>query len=237
MSPETARKLAAINEEFYRTRAALFAAKRERPWPGMRRLLDLLPAAPERVLDVGCAHGRFAALVRERFPGARYLGIDASRELLALAAARADCPERAEWRYGDVTDERGLPPGPFDLIGMFGVIHHLAGEARRAQLLRALGARLGPGGTLAVAIWRSAALRDLAPGVPFERAGIDASELEPGDRLLPFDGDARALRFAHFADEAELARAAHAPGLAGFSRFDADGPGGDANAYLLWRRA
>jgi SAM-dependent methyltransferase len=236
VSPETAQKLAAINEKFYRTRAAQFAAKRERPWPGMRLLLERLPSPPESVLDVGCAHGRFAALLRERFPRAGYVGIDASRELLALAEARSDCPARAEWLRVDIGREDAIPRGPFDLIGMFGVIHHIPGEERRARLLRALALRLAPRGTLAVAIWRAAAHDHRERAVPWEQAGIPPNELEPGDRLLPFDGEATGLRFAHFADEQELARVARAPGLR-VERFDSDGPSGAGNAYLLWRGA
>jgi len=73
--------------------------------------------------------------------------------------------------------------------------------------------------------------------VPWESARVDASDLEPGDRLLRFDTDASIFRFSHFADETELARIAHAIGLPLTLRFDSDGSGGIANAYLLWRRA
>ncbi len=203
----------------------------------MKRLLDLLPEPPRRVLDVGCGHGRFAALLRERAPDASYCGIDGSAELIALAEQRDDLLARASFQRVDIlADAAGIPAGPFDLIGVFGVIHHVPGEPRRAGLLRALAERLAPGGTLAVACWRTTADEDPAKRLPWERVAIDEGELEPGDRLLRFDVDPDVFRFAHFADDAELARLAGAMALPHAARFDSDGAGGIANAYLLWRR-
>jgi SAM-dependent methyltransferase len=236
MTPETARALARINAEFYLRHARLFASKRDRAWPGMRRVLDELPTPPRSVLDVGCGHGRFAQLLRERGIAPRYQGVDASAELLALARERSDLVAGAELAQLDVIEHaNALPTGPFDLIAVFGVIHHVPSEPARAALLQALAARLASGGTLAVAFWRTTADEDTAKRVPWESAGVDARDLEPGDRLLRFDTDASMFRFSHFADEPELARLARAPGLPLVLRFDSDGSGGIANAYLLWR--
>jgi SAM-dependent methyltransferase len=152
--------------------------------------------------------------------------IDLSDLIAGASFARVDVIERAD----------AIAAGPFDLIGMFGVLHHVPGEAARVALLRALAARLASGGTLAVAFWRTRADEEPAKRVPWESAGIEASDVEPGDRLLRFDTDASVFRFAHFADEPELARLASALELPLAGRFDSDGAGGVANAYLSWRR-
>lgn len=204
----------------------------------MRRVLSELLAPPHSVLDVGCGHGRFAQLLRERGLPTNYCGVDASAELLALARERNDLVAGAAFARVDVIeDARALPAGPFELIGMFGVIHHIPGERARVELLRALSARLAPSGTLAVAFWRTTADEDPAKRVPWESVALDASDLEPGDRLLRFDTDPSVFRFAHFADESELDRLASAIDLPLRARFDSDGAGGIANAYLLWSRA
>jgi tRNA (uracil-5-)-methyltransferase TRM9 len=237
MTPETARALARINERFYRSHARLFASKRDRAWPGMRRTLDALPAPPRTILDVGCGHGRFAQLLCERGLDASYWGVDASAEMLAIARERRDAIAGARFTQLDVLENAaGLPEGPFDLIAMFGVIHHVPGESARVALLRALAARLAPGGTLAIAFWRLFFGEDVTRRVAWESAGVDARDLEPGDRLLRFDTDPGVYRFSHFADEPELMRLSSAPGPPLALRFDADGADGLGNAYLLWRR-
>ena len=110
----------------------------------MRRTLDELPAPPRSVLDVGCGHGRFAALLRERGSSASYWGIDGSAELVALARERSDLIPGARFSRVDLIEAaHAIPDGPFDLIAMFAVIHHVPIEAQRVALLRALAALAG----------------------------------------------------------------------------------------------
>lgn len=236
MSPETVRALWAINERFYRTQAELFASKRTRPWAGMERVLREIPRPIGSVLDVGCGHGRFAAQLHGCGEQPRYLGLDGSPALLKLAAARSDVPSGCRWLeidlQGDVAD---LPRGPFDLIAIFGVLHHIPGETRRLALLAALGERVARGGCLALAFWRTRG--DAAPRQrAWSEAGLRDEDVEPGDRLLSFDGHPELFRYVHFADDAELERVESAPGLPLGLRFTGDGSGDAANAYFLWRR-
>ncbi len=203
----------------------------------MERLLDELPSPPRTALDVGCGHGRFAALLQARHPTAEITGVDGSAELLAAARARTDLAGPCRFVQLDVDeDPGGLPEGPFDLVTLIAVLHHVPGEARRQALLRELAARVAPGGVLALAFWRRIG-DDAKRRVDWSVVGIDEAELEPGDRLLRFEvDDPERLRFSHFADDAELERTADCTGLPLLARYDADGPSGEANAYFLWRR-
>ena len=92
-----------------------------------------------------------------------------------------------------------------------------------------------PGGTLAVAFWRTTG-DDERRHLDWGSVGIDPAELEPGDRLQTFDADSEVPRFAHFSDEAELERMERAADLPLTLRFDSDGGDRLSNAYLLWRR-
>lgn len=236
MSPETVRALRAINERFYRTEAKLFASKRTRPWAGMERVLRELPTPPRSVLDVGCGHGRFAAQLHAMGETPEYTGVDGSAALLELAAARTDVPAHCRWLQSDLEDDpSALPEGPFDLISLFGVLHHVPGEARRMTLLRCLGERVAPGGTLALAFWRTQG-DSIERQRPWSDAGLCDADVEPGDRLLSFDRRPDVTRYAHFADDAELTRVEPAPGLPLALRFASDGAGCATNAYFLWRR-
>jgi O-antigen biosynthesis protein len=53
-------------------------------------LLDLLPAAPRRFLDVGCGNGATAAAAKERWPGLVAIGIEIVPEAAQRAAERID---------------------------------------------------------------------------------------------------------------------------------------------------
>jgi ubiquinone/menaquinone biosynthesis C-methylase UbiE len=60
--------------------------QREVIFPGVSRMLELAPG--ERVLDVACGQGAFCRLLQQK--GASPTGVDAARELIALARERSD---------------------------------------------------------------------------------------------------------------------------------------------------
>jgi tRNA (uracil-5-)-methyltransferase TRM9 len=258
MKQATRDRLNALNQRFYSEHAAAFSATRDRPWPGFARALELTADALQarsprsadtlRVLDVGCGNGRLIAPLRERF-GERfaYAGIDASQALLALARRRyAGAPARfAHADFVTTAPEQALPQGPFELVALFGVLHHVPDEAQRRALVSVTAARLAPGGVLAFTLWRfdeSARFarhclnrverQELARELAF-----DATELEAGDQLLRWGDGQRRLRYCHFCDEAEIERLVAATELAPLARFRSDGEGDRLNDYVLLRAA
>jgi tRNA (uracil-5-)-methyltransferase TRM9 len=248
MDLETTRALAEINRAFYRERAAHFAAHREHPWPGWSRVLACLEAAPRplRVLDVGCGNGRLAGFLGGRLSEpCAFVGVDASEELLSLARARHPGPAttwlRADWV--EAGPERALPAGPFSLVALFGVLHHVPGAELRGALLEAAARRLAPGGLLALTAWRFEASERLRARVmgwdEYNRAAarpVDPARLEPGDRLLRWgEPGGRDVRYCHFAADAETDRLGAELGLERLAAFHADGRGGDLNRYLILR--
>jgi SAM-dependent methyltransferase len=239
----TVRALAAINTDFYRDHAAEFSAKRTFAWPGWERLAPVLRDTPGtgavRVLDVGCGHGRFARWAAEALaPRALAIwGIDASAPLLELA--RRAGPPGAHWLPGDMIAAPGaLPAGPFDLVALVAVIHGVPSRERRRALLAACAARIAPGGRLVLTTWlRGAAERAIDWNSYSSRADmpIDCTQLEPGDRLIPWGPGDRVVRYFHFFDDSELASWTTGLPLALESRYRADGHTGDQNEYFVFR--
>jgi SAM-dependent methyltransferase len=242
MSPETIRALTALNRRFYRTHAARFDASRREAWPGFGRIWEALPEKPRRVLDVGCGNGRFGASMGARVPDGHYLGVDACRELLAACRRRSGLPSHSELLQLDaIAHPAALPGGPFDLIAVIALLHHVPGRATRANLLAELARRLAPGGTLLITRWRLGAAPELdrlqLPASAWRDVPIDPADLEPGDLLLSFDGGSAVPRYCHALASEEIRAAADAASLACCHRFRADGRGGAANDCWLLRAA
>ncbi|HVO43019.1 MAG TPA: class I SAM-dependent methyltransferase [Aggregatilineales bacterium] len=231
MNDATVKRLNAINREFYCLTAVSFDETRQRAWPGWDRLLPLLPPSLA-VLDVGCGNGRFGVFLASRF-ALRYHGIDSSPDLLALA--RNALPD-AGFEERDIVES---PPdsGQYDLVALFGVLHHIPGADRRLRLLRILAERVTPGGMLAVASWRFYEFerfrRRILPWPPDL-----ADEVEDHDYLLDWRRDAAAepaIRYCHYVDDAEQSRLVAASGLEPILSYRADGSTGDLNSYVILR--
>jgi 2-polyprenyl-3-methyl-5-hydroxy-6-metoxy-1,4-benzoquinol methylase len=123
---------------------------------------DLLPHVPvdSNVLDFGCGAGLFMGLLYSTGRLNSGYGIDVNPALIAVAKKMV---ERAEnqvtsksakttlrFESGDVfSDFRSseiLPVGPFDVVALVDVMHHVPRSLHR-QLLEMLVARVKPGGT------------------------------------------------------------------------------------------
>lgn len=230
MDAITIRRLNAINRAFYRTTADEFDQTRGQPWPGWFKLLPYL-RAPLAALDVGCGNGRLGVFLAQHVEVAHYHGVDNNPALLERArAALAHLPAVTL----DVRDIVENPPdtGAYDLVALFGVMHHMPGAQQRLNLMRALGQRVRPGGLLAFACWRF---------YEFERfrqrivAWPDDLHVEKHDYLLDWRRGQAALRYCHYVDDAEHAALVAAAGLTVVETYRADGFSGTVNQYSLLR--
>jgi len=252
MDEQTVRSLNAINRTFYTAHAVEFDQSRSSPWPGwtrllphVQRLLDAPARLALRVLDLGCGNGRFGAFLADRLPAGaiHYCGIDASRPLIERARERALPFASVELRELDfVEDESSVPNGPFSLIALFGILHHVPSRARRRTLLQQLGARLAPGGLVALTTWQFEAFtrfqERLVPWWEYNRTAtepIETSQLEPGDHLLPWGEGNAVLRYCHFTSEADARRLLEGLSFEIIDEYAADGRDGILNRYFICR--
>ncbi len=217
MNEETVRKLNAINRRFYAERADEFNQTRERAWRGWDVLFDRIGSrlkAQPRVLDLGCGNGRFARFMAQRGMRFTYVGVDASG--LALEHAR---PRLAEldavelYKHDFITGPELLPDAlasaTFDLVVLFGVLHHVPGGARRLKLLTEVSARVASRGVLVYTAWRFDQFPRFVKklvhwedylGVSSET--LDPGEFELGDHIMTW-GVPAAYRYCHAASEEE----------------------------------
>jgi tRNA (cmo5U34)-methyltransferase len=111
---------------------------------GFAVLMELLSAAPRRVLDLGTGDGYTLGLVRGVYPDAEGVGVDFSAEMLGRAGARFAGDGDVEVVEHDL--DLPLPPlGSFDLVVSSFAIHHCVDERKRALYGEVFDA-LEPGG-------------------------------------------------------------------------------------------
>lgn len=228
MDEDTIRRLNQINKRFYETVADDFDATRTNHWQGWERLLPLLQA-PLSVLDVGCGNGRFGVFLSQHLGrDFHYHGIDNNSALLERARhSLTDLDPRLEER--DIVKH---PPetGTYDLVVLFGVLHHIPGAERRLTLIQKLADRVAQNGLLVFTCWRFyeyARFRERIVPMP------ENLRIEKNDYLLDWRRGSQALRYCHYVDDEELQHLVSASGLQATLQYRADGQSGDMNVYVL----
>jgi trans-aconitate 2-methyltransferase len=117
-----------------------FEQERTRP---VRDLVARFPNAEVlSAADIGCGPGNSTEVLRERYPGARIIGLDSSTEM--IEAARRRLPDVA-FEVADIRE--WLPKAPLDVILANAVLQWIPDHE---TLFPALIAKLGPGGAFAV---------------------------------------------------------------------------------------
>lgn len=108
-------------------------------WDHLRALELLAAEKPQRLLEIGCADGKF--LERAAALGHRATGIDFSRAAVEAARARG-----LDAHVADVREVRGVAGAePFGCVAMFQVIEHLEAPD---DVFAAIGAAAAPGALL-----------------------------------------------------------------------------------------
>ena len=250
MKESTAKRLAEINDTFYRTFGREFAETRRRIQPGVGRVLDEVVRDGDW-LDLGCGSGTLGCVWIEKRINGLYEGLDLSPVLIAeaekvtTAAAQRPglCLVYGQADLSQPSWSRVCSQTTYDGVLMFAAMHHIPAHERRLALLKEIAGLLKPGGRLIHSEWqfqRSPKL--MTHVVPWEQAGIDAAELEAGDTLLdwrhtsPERPGETGLRYVHLFSSAELGELAAESGFSIVSEFDSDGASSNLSLYQVWQR-
>ena len=252
MDKQTLHALNTLNKRFYQVRAEEFNETRKRPWRGWNELLDrhrscLLRNSPLRVLDIGCGNGRFASFLSEHLKQPfHYTGVDVSQMALDFARQQTASLKCTEFILMDVVCENinsRLGKEVFDLVVLFGLLHHLPGISTREHLLTESARLLDNGGLLTYTVWRfDQFVRFRKKLVPWSTAlagnslQIDIKALEPGDHIMTWGDDDSALRYCHaISEEEQRLLGTHVPAKC-IDDFLADGATSNLNQYYVFRR-
>lgn len=190
---------------------------------------------PLRVLDVGCGNGRFARFLVESLDGSiTYRGIDNNPTLLDSASATLASISNLDATLSEQdVIEGALPDETYDLVVLFGVIHHVPGAQNRLDFMRRLAGCVGEQGLLCFASWRFHEYERFRSRYTTWDNDI---AVEQHDYLLDWRNGERALRYCHYVDDTEQAQLEAATGLEVITRYRADGSDNAMNQYVLLRR-
>ena len=254
MDSKTVSALARLNTGFYDRFAESFSRTRQAPSKGWARVLETWQRsrpgptadAAASILDLGCGNGRFGLWLGEVLDRPHdYTGVDSSSRLIEIG--RSTLADRRGGRTElivadlvfDSLDEH-LGASTFDLVTLFGLLHHVPSLVRRRSLLESLEQRLAPDGMMALTFWQFADHeRFQGRFVDWEEYNRSASEpidptaLDPGDHLLRWEETA--WRDCHYAAPEEAAELVGSLNLETVDSFRADGAGGNLNLYYLLR--
>lgn len=127
-----------IAEDYARTRAFI---------PEDIRTLGEYTNQGERVLDMGCANGRFLEVLKDR--GVDFFGIDNSERLIEIAQKKY--PE-ANFQIADALN-LPFPDNYFDKVYSISVIHNIPSKELQLQYLKEARRVLKPEGLLILRVW------------------------------------------------------------------------------------
>jgi SAM-dependent methyltransferase len=219
------------------------------------------------VLDVAAGNLRFERYVAGALPqvAVRAACVDACAPLVKAGASAAPLPVNLDVTFAQVDVLGALFEGELgavlagaaagaQLTVCFGFLHHVPGATNRENLLVDLLKATAPGGLVAVSFWefekdpRLAHLAHATTPAALAALGLTSADLDAGDWLLGWQGQASPARYCHaFAAgspaagtpseartlcEAACTRA-HAQVV---EEFCADGKTGDLNRYVLLKK-
>jgi SAM-dependent methyltransferase len=123
----------------------------------------------------------------------------------------------------------------WSLITAFATLHHIPSTEMRLDILRTVRKLMKPDGKFILSNWQflnSAKLRSRIQ--PWDRVGINESDLDEGDYLLDWRSGGEGLRYAHQFSAEELLGLADQARMRVTESFSSDGDGGNLGLYQVW---
>ncbi len=227
MDEQIVKQLVAINRKFYTEFASAFSETRSSAQTRLDRIVAYIGDAG-KILDIGCGNGRLAERLEREGKRARYVGVDASPQLITIALTRKMHLRHivADFFVADITQPNWSAPfadTSFEVAVALAVLHHIPSFDLRAAVLRDVRTLLSPGARLVLTNWAfDRTERQRKRIVPWSRVGLDESVLEPGDALLAWQRGGVGYRYCHLITPEEMQRLAEQSGFQVVKQYYAD---------------
>jgi SAM-dependent methyltransferase len=218
----------------------------KRFWLKTQKQLGLIQTEASKIvqiLDLGCGNGRFYAYLNRRFSKPfQYIGLDNNEYLIERAAERYPY-NNAQFMVENMGNADHLFKQKFDLVVVFGVMHHIPGNETRIKLLRKCKDLLAKNGYLVFTTWQFLNIPRVATSVVKENTdfgrqvyrdlNLDPAELQTNDYILDWQRGITAYRYCHYYTEEEVRDLSQSVGLNILHTYEADGIEGELNKYYI----
>jgi tRNA (uracil-5-)-methyltransferase TRM9 len=253
MKSSTVNSLNNLNQEFYNTIGPIWNPASDYYWEGWTKLLELIQNSYKKnlkVLDIGCGNARFFQFLQEKLPDLKisYTGIDSSQFLLSQASNRsANENNNYILIQADILQTNWLQSvdSDYDLVVMFGLIHHIPGKNNRLNFFKNVASLINPSGKLIFTTYQFLDLPRLVKRVVdfstadnqllAQKLGIDTLDLEKGDYILDWVKLKTSYRYCHYFYQDEIDELTNPQNLTLQKAFLADDRNSNRNRYFIFK--
>jgi SAM-dependent methyltransferase len=189
-------------------------------------------------LDLGCGNGHFLRELVRRGHAAPLLGVDFSLPLLRDAQSTPGVSFReVELSQFSVVSNQLLITDNWALITAFATLHHIPSRELRLDMLRTVRKLMKEDGKFILSNWQFLNSTKLRSRIqPWDKVGINETDLDEGDYLLDWRGGGEGLRYVHHFSAEELLGLADQTKMRVTVSFPSDGDGGNLGLYQIWER-
>lgn len=236
-------KINRINKEFYNKYSKSFSNSRNSNWIGFKKIFENIDNNNiKKVLDLACGNGRFYLELIKHINNSEYIGVDNNVYLLNEAKDKIEkniLSNKYELIEEDLFSNYSINTKDFDLIVMFGFMHHIPSLDIRIKIFNRIKQQLNKNGIFVFSTWnflgKSYEKRNDKKKI-IKEINIDEKELNKSDYFLNWkdiNNKDDIYRYAYYYSKGEILELIDIVGFQLIIDYESDGRDNISNHYYI----